>query len=173
MIQFMMQQGGCSGDRRVAGERFCCAPVRHALGAVRAFVPSIRSGVLAATLTGPLTALATEAAVHLPPELPLRRDSSSLADTTGMVLLTVLIVIAVAALAVLLYRRRFGALACRSANPVPAVRVHGSLRLNAKVSLHVLDWESRKFLVACSDSTVQVLGESPGPSSGKSQGARR
>jgi flagellar biogenesis protein FliO len=117
-------------------------------------------------------------AASLSPELPLRRDAD--ADTAfpaGALVLLVAVLAAAVAWAWWRDRRSAGAWSWRRALRLPEastrLRVVASLRLDARTSVHVLEWEGSRLLVARGEQAVTLLAERRGelgegsPSPGK------
>ncbi len=113
----------------------------------------------------------------MPESLPLKRDAagSAFPSVAGIIILTLIIVSAFIYLQIL--RRKgttFGAAVTKLRGLISSggasgdaardsVRLLSTVRLSPRVSLHVVQWESRSRLLACTDSGVTVLGESQMP----------
>lgn len=113
----------------------------------------------------------------MPASLPLRRDAagSAFPSVAGIIILSLIFVAAFIYVQIL---RRKGTtpevsvtkllrLICSRTASVSAaqagVRLLSTVRLSPRVSLHVVQWENRSRLLACTDSGVTVLGESDVP----------
>src|SRR5579862_2796627 len=102
------------------------------------------------------------AAASLSPELPLRRDDGAdAAFPAGALLLLVVILAAAVAWAWRRERRSDGAWSWRRALRLPEtstrLRVLASTRLDAHASVHVLEWEGSRLLVARGEQSVTLL----------------
>jgi len=129
--------------------------------------------VIGAALTS-----AWAAAPRLPASLPLKRESVETAfpSVAGIIILTLMLVSAFAYVQILRRKgtsleavvtrlRRLIGRDTRTAESTQAiVRVLSTVRLSPRVSLHVVQWENRSRLLACTDSGVTVLGETAAPS---------
>lgn len=145
------------------------------------YSPRYRLLALAALGLLVICAVITSAWATMPPSmpasLPLKRDAAASAfpSVAGIIILTLLLGSAFVYVQILRrkgtsfetvvtrLRRVFGQGASAAGAAQAGVRVLSTVRLTPRVSLHVVQWENRSRLLACTDSGVTVLGESEVP----------
>jgi flagellar biogenesis protein FliO len=98
------------------------------------------------------------------PELPLRRDAASGTGVAGWLV----IVLVLAAAAGLVWKRRFAG----PARSTPGIVVAASRPLTTHASLHVVEWEGERLLLACTPGSADVISRRPIGASEKEAAAR-
>jgi len=111
--------------------------------------------------------LSTHVAASLSPELPLRREAEADAAFPAGALLLLVALLAVAVAWAWRRERHSGrAWSWRRALRLPEtstqLRVLASMRLDARASVHVLEWEGSRLLVARGEQAVTLLAERRG-----------
>lgn len=131
----------------------------------------------AASAPAPTSAAASDGTVHLPASLPLvrRGDSPLTGGGAHWAALVTLAALALAATFAVRLRRRAGGQGTSALARLPFglggattddnARLVQSMRLTPKATMHVVQWDRREWLIACTDQTVAVLGERPGGAS--------
>ena len=114
--------------------------------------------------------MATVRTATLSADLPLRRDAESdVASASGVVVVLLLGILAILALRFALrrggakwdWRRMLGGSA-----PQSGLRVVASMRLDARSSVHVVEWEGSRLLVARGEQSITLLATRDAPHSG-------
>jgi flagellar biogenesis protein FliO len=116
-------------------------------------------------------------AAALSPGLPLRRETDADAAFPAAALVLLLAVFAAAVAWAWWRNRGSGASwswrrALRVPEPSTRLRVLASLRLDARASVHVLEWEGSRLLVARGEGAVTLLAERRAGDSEPEGGAR-
>ncbi|RKP48425.1 flagellar biosynthetic protein FliO [Trinickia fusca] len=123
------------------------------------------------------SASASDGTVHLPASLPLvrRGDSPLTGGGAHWAALVTLAALALAATFAVRLRRRASGQGASALARLPfglggaptdaSARLVQSVRLTPKATMHVVQWDRREWLIACTDQTVSVLGERTGGTS--------
>jgi len=102
---------------------------------------------------------AAAAGAAIPSDIPLKREAprESASPIRSLAWAGLAGAAALGVATVAARRRRLGL----GSQPMPAsIQRAGSLRLSPRHTLHVIHWEGRRLLVACGDSSMQLLTES-------------
>ena len=134
--------------------RFCRFAVKHQIPAWRTQTPATHS-----------------AQTSLSPGLPLNRDpETDRLPISSWLLLTLLLAIAVAALAYARRGKRGSGFDWRRLMRLPdgeQLHITAAARLDSRTSVHVVEWDGRRLLVASNEHCIALLAEQGNPEDGR------